>query len=76
MVHQRQRLTLGFEAGHHLAGVHAQLDDFQSDAAANGLLLLGQVNDPRAAFANLLKQLVTANAITRFAKEGERGRGA
>jgi hypothetical protein len=35
MIHHRQRLPLGFEAGDHLVRVHAGLDDLQSDAAAS-----------------------------------------
>src|SRR5207247_8699377 len=33
MIHQRQRLPLGFEAGDHLACVHPRLDDLQRDLA-------------------------------------------
>src|SRR4051812_26062610 len=33
MVHQREGLPLGFEAGHDLLRVHAELDDLQSNAA-------------------------------------------
>ncbi len=63
MVHQRQRLPLGFEAGHDLLGVHAQLDDLERHAAAHRLLLLRHVNDAAAAFADLLEQLVAANPV-------------
>ncbi len=62
MVHQRQRLPLGFEAGDDLLGVHAQLDDLERHAAAHRFLLLGHVNHAAAAFADLLQQFVAANA--------------
>ena len=32
VVHQREGLALGLEAGHDLLGVHARLDDLQGDA--------------------------------------------
>ena len=57
MIHHRQRLPLGLEAGDDLLGVHAQLDDLERDAAADRFLLLGHVNDAAAAFADLLEQL-------------------
>ena len=63
MVHQRQRLPLGFEAGDDLLGVHAQLDDLERDAAAHRFLLLGHVDDAAAAFADLLEQFVAANPV-------------
>jgi len=47
-------------------GVHAELDDLQCDAAANGLFLLGHVDHATAAFADLLKQLVAADTVAGF----------
>ena len=61
MVHQGQGLPLGLEAGEHLAAVHAGLDDLQGHLAADGLLLLGHVDDAHAAFAELLEELVGAD---------------
>ena len=63
MVHQRQRLPLGFEAGDDALGVHAQLDDLERDAAADRFLLLGHVNHAAAAFADLLEQFVAADPV-------------
>ena len=63
MVHQRQRLALGFEPGDDRLGVHAQLDDLESDPAADGLLLFGHVNHPAAAFTDLLQQLVATDLV-------------
>ena len=80
MVHQRQRLAFGFEAGDDLPGVHAQLDDLEGDAAAHRFLLLGHIDHAAAAFADLLEQLVAANAVAGLfgegrGSEGGRGRG-
>ncbi len=61
MVHQGQGLPLGLEAGDHLLGVHARLDDLQGHLAADRLLLLGHVDHAHAAFADLLQQLVGAD---------------
>ena len=54
VVHQRQRLALGLEARDDVARVHAELDDLERDGAANGLGLLGQIDDAHAAFAEQL----------------------
>jgi hypothetical protein len=51
MIHHRQRLALGLEAGDDLLGVHAQLDDLERDAADDGFGLLGHVDHAHAAFA-------------------------
>src|SRR5262245_18887356 len=54
MIHHRQGLPLGLEAGDNLASVHTQLDDFDRDLPANGLLLLGLPHFAHDAFADLL----------------------
>jgi hypothetical protein len=54
MIHHRQRLPLGFKPGDDRFGVHPQLDDFEGDAAADGFLLFGDVNNTTAAFADFL----------------------
>jgi hypothetical protein len=75
MVHQRQRLPLGLEAGDDLPAVHAGLDDLQGDLAADGLFLLGHVDDAHAALADLLEQLVRADAVAgAFREAGRIGR--
>ena len=58
MIHQRQRLPLGLEARHHFARVHAGFDQLDGDAAAHGLLLLGQPDFAHAALANPLQQMI------------------
>ncbi len=58
VIHHRQRLTLRFEAGHDLLGVHPQLDDLERDAAAHRLGLLRQVDDPHATLADPLEDPV------------------
>ncbi len=72
MVHHRQRLTLGFEAGHHFAGVHADFDDFERNAAFDRLPLLGHINDAEAAFAQFLQQLVFVDDGARAFGHGRR----
>src|SRR6266852_4234271 len=72
MVHHRQRLPLGLEAGYHVLGIHARLEDFEGHLAAKRLLLLRHVHDTEAALADLLQQLVrTDECAWAF---GERGR--
>jgi hypothetical protein len=61
MVHHRQRLPLGLEAGDHLSRVHAGLDDLERHLAADRLGLFGHVDDAKTPFANLLKKLVGAD---------------
>src|SRR6266487_3869468 len=69
MVHQRQGLPLSFEAGDDLFGVHAQLDHLERDSAADGLGLLGHIDRPAAAFADLLKEFVATNAVAGFLRD-------
>src|SRR6266581_6161117 len=66
VVHQRQRLTLGFKTADHALCVHSRLDDFQSDPPPDRLLLFSHVNYPASALTNLLEQLVMADAVARF----------
>src|SRR5439155_233896 len=54
MIHQGQRLTLGFEAGNDLLGVHAQLDHLQRHPPPHRLLLLGHIDHAATPFADLL----------------------
>src|SRR5687768_2047113 len=65
MVHHGERLSLSFEAGDDLAGVHAELYDLESDAAFYRLLLFGHEDYAAAAFAEFLKKLVAGDAHTR-----------
>ncbi len=61
MIHQRQGLLFRLEAGDHLAGVHARLDDLERDFAADRLALLGHIDHPHAPFADFLQQFVRAD---------------
>jgi hypothetical protein len=54
VVHHRQRLPLGLEAGDDLAAVHAGLDDLEGDLALDRVRLLGHEHDAHAALADLL----------------------
>ncbi len=60
MVHQRQRLAFGLEAGEDGFGIHASLDQFESDRASDRLSLLGKVDRSHAPFADFLAKLVAA----------------
>jgi len=53
MVHQRESLALGFEPRDDLARVHPELDQLERDTPADRRLLIGEVHDPHAAFADL-----------------------
>ena len=72
MVHQGQGLAFGFEAGHDLFGVHAELDNLEGDLAADRFLLLGHVNDAAAALADLLEELVAADGVARLLSDYDR----
>ena len=61
VVHHGQGLTLGLEAGDHLLGVHAQLDDLQGDRPLDRVLLLGQIDGAEPTLAEQLEELVAAD---------------
>ena len=63
MLHHRECLPLGLEAGQDLLGVHAGLEDLQRDSAPHRLDLLGLVDDAHAAFAEHLENAVRADAL-------------
>ena len=79
MVHHRQRLPFGLEAGDHLPAVHARLDDLERDLAPDRLGLLGHEDRAHAAFAELTNQLVRtdhdAGRSLRRLKGARRGPG-
>ena len=75
MVHQRQRLAFGLEAGDDLLGVHAQLDDLERDATTHWLLLLGHVHHAEGAHADLLEEFEGADFVARLFGDGH-GKGA
>ena len=58
MIHEGQGLPFGLEASDDLAGIHTRLDDLEGDFAAHRALLLGDEDQPHAAFADLLYELV------------------
>jgi len=70
MVHERQRLSLGLEARQHVARIHAGFDEFESDLAPHRLGLLGHPHAAHAALADLLEQLVGADARARLFDHG------
>ena len=75
MVHHRQRLPLGLEAGDDLPRVHAELDDLERHPAADRLFLLGHEHDAEAAFADLFQQLVAADLRAGAFAEADEGDG-
>src|SRR5439155_24398602 len=60
MVHHRQRLPLGLEAGDDALGVHAQLDDLEGDTAADRFFLFGHVHDTHAYLADFFHEFVSS----------------
>ena len=77
----RQRLPLRFKAGHHLLGVHAQLDHLERDPAADRFGLLRDIDHSAAALADFLQQLVAADGhahrlVGRLGQPGNQGRTA
>src|SRR5262249_4249943 len=62
MLHHRQRLALGLEPCDDLPGVHPGLDDLQRHPAPEGLLLLGEPDLTHPTFAEVLQQLIGADA--------------
>ena len=70
MVHHGQGLFFGLEAGDHLLGVHARLDDLERHPPLDRLRLLGHVHHAKPAFADLLQELVGADLIAWFFGDG------
>jgi hypothetical protein len=61
MIHQRERLAFGLEAGNDLPRIHSRFEDFESHLAPDGLLLLGHEDDAEAALPDLFQQLVRSD---------------
>jgi len=61
MIHHRERLALGLEAGDDLFGIHAKLDDLESDPPLERLTLLGHVDDTHSTFTQDLKDPVRSD---------------
>ena len=57
MLHQRQRLAFGLEAGDHLLRVHAELEDFQGDLPVHRGFLPRFIDQSAAALAETLVRL-------------------
>ena len=65
VVHEGQRLPLGFEAGDHLPRVHAWLEDLECYLAADRMLLLRHKDNSEPSFADLLDETIRANHFPR-----------
>jgi hypothetical protein len=61
MVQECQGLALSFEASDDLARISAMLDDFQRDLSADGVTLLGDIDNGGGAFADSLKHVIPAD---------------
>jgi hypothetical protein len=77
MIHQGERLPLGFEASQHFAVCHAGLDSLQRYLTVNGLHLFGEVNHASASFSDFAEdsigsEILTRIGVTRFADVRER----
>ena len=66
MIHHRERLTLLLEARDDFLRVHPHLDDLQRHRAPHRLLLLRHPDHAKAAFADLLEQLVRPDPLARL----------
>jgi hypothetical protein len=64
VVHERQSLSLGLEAGDDLGRVHSRLDDLQGHLATNGLHLLREPDLSHASFAETLEKAVASEGIS------------
>ena len=65
VVHHREGLALGLEAGQHLPRVHPGLDHFERDLACDRPALFGHPDHPEPALADLLHQRVGAEDVAR-----------
>jgi len=63
MIHHRQCLPLGFEAGDDLLGVHAQLDHLECDTTPHGLRLLRDIHHAAPALADTLQDFVASDFL-------------
>ena len=63
MVHEGQRLTLGFEPRHDLCSVHAHFDDLHGHLSANGQGLLGEPDLAHPALADALQQTIGSDGF-------------
>ena len=56
MLHEGKGLGFGLETGDDLGGIHAELNELESDTATERTSLLGEINDPHATAAEFLEQ--------------------
>ena len=71
MIHQREGLALGVEAGQHVPRVHAPLDQLERHRPPDGCVLLRLVDDPHPAFTDLPQNTVGTDTVRTVA--GVRG---
>ena len=61
MIHHRECLSFGFEAGEYLFRIHAGFDQFDGNLTFDRLLLLSDPDRSHPAFADILQQFVAAS---------------
>ena len=63
MIHQRQSLPFGFEAGNDEFRVHAQLDEFQRHFSTDGCSLFGSIDFAHTAGADAFQYAIRADVF-------------
>ncbi len=74
MIHHGERLTLSREPGHHLLGVHPQLDDLERDETGQRLGLFRLVDHSHSALPQYPPDPVRSDAGRVLGRIGVRGR--
>jgi len=64
MVHQCQRLSLGFKSGGDLFGIQSLLDDFERNFPFDRFPLLGHPYAAHSSFTDFLQQLVATDLLS------------
>ena len=72
MIHQRQRLSLGFKPRGCLLGIHPGLMTFKRHATTHRLGLVAMYH-ATAAFAELLEKFVATDAVAGLSASGDSG---
>ena len=63
VIHESQRLAFDIEASDDLEGIHADLDDFEGDLAADGGGLFGPPDEAEATFSQFLAEGIGADVL-------------
>lgn len=63
VIHECQSLAFDIKSSDDLEGIHADLDDFESDLAADGGGLFGPPDEAKATFTEFLTEGVRADGL-------------